>query len=1468
MSLNGLEDAAVLAAFESAAAAPGGWFLVKYASRDEVELHGSGSGSDPEIRAAVASYKDPSPLYGLLNYRDHKIILKYQPDDCSRLVQARASVHFNMICDRFQPYDRLYEISDAKQLHDAQLAPLCGLEPAEPAVSETPDSPSSPQRRRRLGEIDEEDDQDQEPSPTRRKSRHIADDSDSEAADADAASNASALTGPPVTLNSDLAKSPEASSFASTDLPPTFVGAPSDQPELLADPLESPSRPRSQSSRTADLYPYPSYKPKVKLAPRPSEAPGRPGSSNSATFRSISSLPAGFKASKAKKEKKHRDKDRDKDDADHASPIPEIAIDSAGLVIPAAPDGRPHTSSGSFAAGLSSMIPPPPPSPTASLPSPKDRITPEKARLMKAMKLREKKMGKAQAQAQDKPAVPVTDAIPNPVEDDIKTPTVNTHGLADVPEADNEPDAEADDADTTTEGPSQLDEDDDSQPSMLNIDSESSPTTTVNTDSDAAIESTLSKALATDQASELTVPDSHPPSPVLEASFLAQSTKASSISESTNETVEPDNAKEAVLPVKETPTSEPDGEVEAMVNESLDEPEAVEAPRESETVQAQELASPETTPVQTEGTATQEARETALPVEPEVTETDASKAEEAEPVKETVSVQDETPVEQTKPIEEVKPVDEVKPLLQVQPTEQAESVQELEPTEETKSVEDVKPLQEDKPTEETKLDNDQPPAPEAPKSTETPSPATATEPQVSQQNTFSEQRTLVSTDVPLPSQEVKVSDEPKVQTSAVDPPTATAAAAPVEKTHDIISTADVESTPKDTLEQDSRAAALRDAAMMPPPPRPLPKAEADGERSPRRRPAEPIRTNMSEQPQAEKATQDQAKRTSVNMDYTPVTPMFPAPSLRSSSPSRPYSSSSTRTVSQPTLRASAVILPSDVTASSARSVSSGAGAAYIHKITQQSSSSLAPKSQGKIGSSISQRIKALEQLSGSTNPGVPPPRPTTSSTFYSVRKSVIMDPPRPSSVSERGGGTNGLARSPSRRSRESVIMGSTNRDRSSSVASRMSRFELDRGESSVQVTSRIVRDIAPHENDSDKLHARSGHEEEHGDRVTDQEVDKQNTTDGPHHTVTLNHRMSTLNPDSGRSISPVRSSAQENRVSRDLSRRTGAGGATDGETEVSQHMEPERMPTSEDHDHASNLSPTSIACTDSSAASFVSTSASVSTSTTKRPRRRSSLTVVKDFIKDRRRSITSSSHDVAPGTASQPPSRPPSTYQNSSAAPTSAGGYMRRLSIGSHRSSVSRERDPVDGTKSPTQGSDMGSGDDSDRRLGKAGRFMQRLSSGFSSANSRGSRSPISMAPTVQEETIAAMGSAAVKARPKLKPTGDPEVSFMGDVNVQFPDNLLWKRRTMGLDTLGFLILTPVTASGSRPDKLGGTALKRFHLSDFRMPYVPDMELQELPNSVCLDFLEGSSLQIACGDRNGQVSVLNALQAAHKTHSN
>ena len=57
---------------------------------------------------------------------------------------------------------------------------------------------------------------------------------------------------------------------------------------------------------------------------------------------------------------------------------------------------------------------------------------------------------------------------------------------------------------------------------------------------------------------------------------------------------------------------------------------------------------------------------------------------------------------------------------------------------------------------------------------------------------------------------------------------------------------------------------------------------------------------------------------------------------------------------------------------------------------------------------------------------------------------------------------------------------------------------------------------------------------------------------------------------------------------------------------------------------------------------------------------------------------------------------------------------------------------------------------------------------------------------------------------------------------------------------------------------------KKFQLQDFKMPYVPDLDRQELPNSIMLDFFDGTTLQIACEDTMTHRQVVHVLKSYWK----
>lgn len=61
-------------------------FLLKYTSRDSVELLARGQRGVLEARDAITKYNESSPLYGLIIYRRRKVLIKYVPEGTSRVL--------------------------------------------------------------------------------------------------------------------------------------------------------------------------------------------------------------------------------------------------------------------------------------------------------------------------------------------------------------------------------------------------------------------------------------------------------------------------------------------------------------------------------------------------------------------------------------------------------------------------------------------------------------------------------------------------------------------------------------------------------------------------------------------------------------------------------------------------------------------------------------------------------------------------------------------------------------------------------------------------------------------------------------------------------------------------------------------------------------------------------------------------------------------------------------------------------------------------------------------------------------------------------------------------------------------------------------------------------------------------------------------------------------------------------------
>ncbi|CAK7273635.1 hypothetical protein SEPCBS57363_005750 [Sporothrix epigloea] len=1298
MSLNGLDNAAIKEAHEATVTEPGGWFLIRYASRDEVGLHDRGTGGVVEFRNAIAQYEEESPLYGFLKYRRRNVIIKYLPDNCSRLVQARVTVHFTAVCERFAPYNTTFSIADAKELKDTKLSAACSLHTASSSTS----SSTSSLRRRRLMEIAEEEEE--ELRATKRQS--TVKDDDSLGAQNDAAPHSSLL---PVTLNSQLAKSPNESQFAGTVDPPSFTGL--ERPPSPAKSLDARSLPPQLAH--LEMYSYASYaagKPKVKLAPRPSlDVSLRPRTSaGTGTQRPVSAIPAGFRL-QSKGSRKGRSDAHVKSSENLVHQINEdevAAVNSptfSKLVSIPAPASlsdtldvrRPHTSSGrpTSSSGISVKSVATTATATATKHS---TMTPEKARLMKAMKLREKKKKTSVLSPLPIPSVDISEAVAETTPDtsQYEEPFSNTSATS-----------------TTFAGGFDDRPDSKSGRSTSNNDM---PNTSF---SDSAIDVGLS---AIDQGP---VDNQSSGSPCVHAGSLecSELTKTLSLSGSTDEQV----------PALQSIDSEPNASGHDLSGDGTGD---------------------STTPAETSGPALRENDNHCGTASAEVA---GHREEAAAAHSQEKSL--ETALTNSKVSAEEPGSDRVTTLIEPLPEPAMLAAEETHKDFAPHSSEDT-----------------------AAQMTDSSRPSTST---TSEFTADLEEETLAHS-VAIPTISLP---EPRDSQSTIGIETSNPASADVKRARrralvDPIHTDLVNSHVSDVAQSD---------------------------------------TNLSDDEQLmdelHSFTVLEAK--SMTVSKSPITPMFP-----NTSPSKQEAaadggnSRSLRTVSSPAQ--SSFLIPGDVTTSSARSASSGT--ACLQKTAQQNSANLLPK-KSNIGSTISQRIKALEKLSGNI-PGAAAEAPMRTerptSTFFSVRKTSGRDTSRSPSIAERASSLtrNKTPSPPTSRESSPEMPKVITRDRLGPMASRLSVFENGnppRGRpESVQVRARIIHDpMQPFF------------------KMPDTHYD-------PSEPGQLHFKQSPLIIDHHKASGAATSAHPT----------FSSSGAADTTTESALRRE------TDDSDST-------------------------------QPRRRSSLTIMKDFIKERRGSVmtvrspstdnlgaSSLASPVSMVFPSKSSSRPPSVH--------TTHGLARRLSISS-RHSTNNDRDVTTSPHTMSLSSSFltetsGSGDEGrlptselgHKKTGsgsknRASRFMRRLSSSLSTG--RKTATP-AISPTVTEEEEAfntmppSRGGSAAQRN---------TISYVGDVNVQFPDNLLWKRRTMCIDSQGFLVLSTsngVSAATSSSDRPVG-AIKRYHLSDFRSPYIPEMEVQELPNSVCLDFIDGSGLQVACEDRAGQLNVLRVLQEAYQNHT-
>lgn len=1073
----------------------------------------------------------------------------------------------------------------------------------------------------------------------------------------------SPITGPPVTLDSTLATSPKDSKYADTAEPPSFTGVerPASPTKSFDDDIEP--RVSTQSSRH-DYYSSPSHmhsKPRVRLGPRPSnDSAGRPRSSAGDAVRPVASMPAGLKLALkgAKKTKTQDDSSSIISEApsDHTFLAPTTSIPEHSNLRPHTSEGgRPTTSSGISVRSMSAITQPA-----------KQVMTTEKLRLMKALQLREKKK---RATAVSEPRVPSVQVTPSPaVEPGDEKPGT-------VPKKDTEVAQE-----TMAQAP---DNDSGFAADQISV-----------SKADSAID--VASTAPTDHTSEHTQTDSRPPSPNCASSEVDESTQASSVSESTDETVHP-----------------PGEKVEYAENDSN----AAETRQTSDEQAVEVSASPgdvESGPG-VEGQETDPAGLTRGDHQPGEQDAEAPRREEEE--------------------------------------EKAKSAQEVSPSSEHSFVPKSK-FAANLPSGQAAMDplesrgQDPPNVTSGPGRIDEADPGPVDPPERTEDGT-----STTSSKWNLPISKYSTHDSSKSLAPSTIPAIVTS---PAESQ----SGQDRSTNESDNMVDDGATTENKRSGR----PEPI----LTGSDLPEKQPAQ---DNEKVAPEPQSTTNDNEDANSA-MIHSPVTETPPQPSA-------PPTPRVLRTVSSPVSSPHSVA--GDAPPHSARSISSGSLAFQRGAAQQSSSTHLAPRQSAKLGAGLASRIKAFEQLATKAPPPSVPVSTGTgrpSSAFFSIRQSSVRDGARSPSVLER---TNSIYRGKmpapgeSQDSSPEVVM-RPSRDRSGSVASRMSVFEggmapMGRPET-IQVTAKIVRE--PGQN----------YPRPPGSQVDPTDYAPLDLQQSP---LIVDHRksvdLSGLGPATNAPPVPTplvhagepRKSLQERRLSKDLK-------------------------NSANEDMRDGLH---------------------------RPGQRTSLTMARDFIRD-----------SMVGKDSSAPARPPSVHQS--------GSLLSRLSINTRRKSISQ--DPA--LLSPTATELSESGDE--RKEGnRASRLMRRLSSTFSPGRKQSSTMT---SPTVNEDSEAEKGLPAQSMTAPATAGLSSIVAHMGDVNVQFPENLLWKRRAMYLDSNGFLLLTPAQGAVSAREK----QLKRFHMSEFKSPYAPEIEFQELPNSVCLDLKSGSGLQIAFTDRAGQ---LNGLQS-------
>ncbi len=322
-------------------------------------------------------------------------------------VVARMSIHFKAVTEKLIPHDTIFSFTSSAEVNDTAFSASCSLHTASASIKSSNDS----LRQRGLAEITEDVCENQVTTANNEGFSKGMTSPTLAPITSDRVGQSNYQTSDKENYRPDSSKhsaSPAPSSRTASNvdkaLPPTphESSHETEKPKLTVSYHEyevRPSfdgRPSSQSLRptTRDLHSAHSYKPKVKLGPRPSiDTHGRPTAtdllSGVTDTRPISTLPAGLrmpvrKALSRSKSQQSQTDPRSKMDstASFVPPTPPLPTKTPPTKAQPAKTPRRPTSGikGDPSAHVQSPVPK---SPT---------MTPEKRRLMKALQLRQKQM--------------------------------------------------------------------------------------------------------------------------------------------------------------------------------------------------------------------------------------------------------------------------------------------------------------------------------------------------------------------------------------------------------------------------------------------------------------------------------------------------------------------------------------------------------------------------------------------------------------------------------------------------------------------------------------------------------------------------------------------------------------------------------------------------------------------------------------------------------------------------------------------------------------------------------------------------------------------------------------------------------------------------------------------------------------------------------------------------------------------